>query len=199
MLLVWLVGTFHGVLDVLAIDGPDDRWEGGIDRHGVVKCELTNKGGKCQSKSNCVFNLTAKQERFCMKDTMEPAYLGTHIGQVASGFYTCACCNSSLFHSSKKIDTASGYATFIAPIEHGAVGYKHHEGSWLHHPLDTGIHCEYCGSHLGNVREDGPPPHGRRYIVNSACIKFFCDLPKCARDEDEYFRSKQVRNLVSSP
>jgi len=74
---------------------------------------------------------------------------GKYIDNNAKGVYTCGCCNATLFHSNDKFDSRRGYLSFWSQHAIGNVGYKHHEGSWLQHPLDTGLHCEHCGAHLG--------------------------------------------------
>ena len=143
----------------------DSRW-GTIDRNGIVHCSAELKGLKCRSEQTCTRHVDRPMKQYCLTEEMERPYTGKYVANWSQGEYTCACCNASLFRSEDKFDAKDGYATFS--VASGNVGYKHHEGSWWYHPEDTGLHCEVCGAHLGNVREDGPWPLGR-YETAGAC------------------------------
>ena len=176
----------------------DDRWEGGIDRFGNLSCAIRNATGKpCRSKENCVAEVSRNEEEFCLKENMERPFLGKYAQNWSKGVYTCSCCNATLFDSIDKFQTNEGYATFSSGVLL-AVGYKHHENSWWMHPSDTGLHCENCGAHIGNVREDGPPPLERRYYVNSACLRLYCTLPHCAVNKTEHVASIRVGKMWRS-
>lgn len=92
------------------------------------------------------------------------------------GTFFCAGCDARLFEGRMKFESGTGWPSFSEPIA-GAVdtvsddsymgGY--HGGYGL---TRTEIVCATCGSHLGHVFNDGPPPAGLRYCINGVGLKF---------------------------
>ncbi len=92
------------------------------------------------------------------------------------GIFSCAGCDSPLFEGRMKFETGTGWPSFTEPIP-GSVdtvaddtytgGYHSGYGT-----VRTEVSCATCGSHLGHVFSDGPPPTGQRYCVNGVALKF---------------------------
>ncbi|CAJ1331477.1 unnamed protein product [Effrenium voratum] len=103
----------------------------------------------------------------CAFGGTERAFSGIHDHKEfnGSGVYRCACCGAPLFPLDAKFNSGTGWPSFTAPVT-DAMGYRKdilQYGS-------TEVHCSTCGAHLGHVFDDGPPPTGLRYCINSACL-----------------------------
>ena len=84
------------------------------------------------------------------------------------GVFECAGCDTPLFESKLKFESGTGWPSFTVPIQ-GSVAETVDKS---HGMVRTEVHCAACGSHLGHVFPDGPPPTGLRYCINGVALTF---------------------------
>ena len=84
------------------------------------------------------------------------------------GVFHCAGCDQPLFQSGEKFDSGTGWPSFFDPLP-GALGSTVDRRYGM---MRTEVHCSRCGSHLGHVFPDGPPPTGLRYFINGVALNF---------------------------
>lgn len=85
-----------------------------------------------------------------------------------AGLFTCAGCGTPLFDTKKKFESGTGWPSFNQPVE----GSTETTVDSSHGMVRTEVHCAQCGSHLGHVFPDGPPPTGLRYCINGVAMNF---------------------------
>ena len=85
-----------------------------------------------------------------------------------SGTFECAGCDQPLFESKLKFESGTGWPSFNDPVP----GSVEEEVDVSHGMRRTEVHCSRCGSHLGPVFPDGPPPTGLRYCINGVAMNF---------------------------
>ena len=113
--------------------------------------------------------LSPEQFQVLRQAGTERAFTGKYDSNKAAGAYLCAGCGTPLFTSDAKFDSGSGWPSFTAPVDDGAVD-EHRDVS--HGMVRTEARCATCDGHLGHVFPDGPGPEGLRYCMNSASLAF---------------------------
>ncbi len=113
--------------------------------------------------------LAPEQYHILRKAGTERPFTGQYNSNDQEGIYFSAATGQPLFYSESKFDSGCGWPSFFEPITENAIYYRKDTS---HGMIRTEIIDSSSGSHLGHVFEDGPPPTGLRYCMNSAAMLF---------------------------
>ncbi len=130
------------------------------DRPGRFPLELSEEEWRAR--------LSPEQYRVMRQHGTEPPGSCALLKETRPGRFRCAACGNPLFESRTKFDSGTGWPSFDRPIP-GALGTSLDRRFGM---VREEVHCANCGSHLGHVFPDGPPPTGLRYCINGIALVF---------------------------
>jgi peptide-methionine (R)-S-oxide reductase len=113
--------------------------------------------------------LTPEQYRITRRKGTEAAFCGQFYDNKKTGLYSCVCCRLPLFASNAKFDSGTGWPSFFAPVARENIQTEEDRSYGMDREE---ILCRRCHAHLGHVFDDGPPPSGLRYCLNSDSLAF---------------------------
>lgn len=116
-----------------------------------------------------VAQLNDEERRVILHQGTEPPFCGGLLANKATGVYHCRLCELPLFRSAAKFESGTGWPSFYQAFDPTHVRTVRDVS---HGMIRDEIRCARCDGHLGHVFDDGPPPTGQRYCLNSVSLTF---------------------------
>ncbi len=117
--------------------------------------------------------LTRRQFNVTRRGETERPFSGQLWNNKRHGSYHCVCCDLELFSWQTKFESNTGWPSFWQVIDKDCILLAEDRSDPAE--LRIEVRCARCDGHLGHVFDDGPPPTGLRFCINSAALSFVED------------------------
>jgi len=120
-------------------------------------------------RAQIIATLSGEEREVLLEHGTEAAFCGAFLDNHKDGIYTCRFCGLPLFRSSAKFDSGTGWPSFFRPYDETHIRRVRDTSYGMNRVEEV---CARCGSHLGHVFPDGPPPTRERHCLNSVSLSF---------------------------